>query len=76
MYLCTGTLLNSLHVFIFFFYGVLYAPGVLSSEFERHTQEVVRKLVSLLVTDRLTDRKDKQKLKLGRLIKKGGVEKI
>jgi hypothetical protein len=57
---------------------VLYAPGVLSSEFERHTQEVVRKLVSLLVTDRLTDRirKDKQKLKLGRLMKKGGVEKL
>ncbi len=50
----------------FLLYGVLDAPGVLSSEFERHTQEVVRKLVSLLVTDRLTDRKDKQKLKLGR----------
>jgi hypothetical protein len=55
---------------------LLDAPGVLSSEFERHTQEVVRKLVSLLVTDRLTDRKDKQKLKLGRLMKKGGVEKL
>jgi hypothetical protein len=60
MYLCTGTLLNSLHVFFFLLYGVLYAPGVLSSEFERHKQEVVRKLVSLLVTDRLTDRKDKR----------------
>jgi hypothetical protein len=44
---------------------------------ETHTRSCkeISKFVSYS-TDRLTDRKDKQKLKLGRLMKKGGVEKL